>query len=62
MPYCRPTDVVFLAVPGRGVDGAGALFQRDVVGQDAQRIALQERMAEDGVLEPRPGNARDAPR
>ncbi len=44
-------DVVFLAVAGRGVDGAGALFERDVIGQDAERIALEEGMAEDGVFE-----------
>ena len=43
-------DVVFLAVTGRGVDGAGALFERHIVGQDAERIALEKRMAENGVL------------
>ncbi len=51
MPYWLADDVVFLAVAGRGVDGAGALFEGDVVGQDAERIALQEGMAEDGAFE-----------
>jgi hypothetical protein len=47
-----PADhVIFLAVPGRGVDRAGALFERDVIGQDAERIALQKRMAEDRRFE-----------
>ena len=50
MPYCRPIGVVFLAVAGGGVDRAGALLERDVIGQDAERIAFQERVAEDGVL------------
>ena len=36
-------DVIFLAVSGSGVDRAGALLERDVIGQDAERIALQER-------------------
>ena len=45
--------VVFLAVAGSGVDGAGALFQRDVVGQNAERIALQKRMPEDGAFQSR---------
>ena len=43
-------DVVFLSVAGGGVDGAGALFERDVIGEDAEGIAIEERMAEDGVL------------
>ena len=34
-------DVVFLAVAGGGVDCAGALLQRDVVGKDAERIAVR---------------------
>ena len=46
-----PDRVVFLAVPRSGVDRAGALFQRHVVGQDAERIALQERMAEDRAFQ-----------
>ena len=36
---------------GSGVDRAGALFERDVIGQDAERIALEERMAEDGAFQ-----------
>jgi hypothetical protein len=48
-------DVIFLAVSGRGVDRAGALFERDVIGQDAERIALQKRMAEDRAFELAPG-------
>ena len=46
-------DVVFLAVPGSGVDRAGALLERDVIAENADRIAFQERMAEDGALQPR---------
>ena len=53
MPYWRPIDVVLLAVAGSGVDGAGALLQRHVIGQNAQRIALEKRMAEDRAFEPR---------
>src|ERR1035438_9506422 len=45
--------VVFLPVSGRRVDRPGALFQRHVVGQYAQRIALQQRMAEHRALNPR---------
>ena len=30
-------DVIFLAVAGSGVDGAGALFERDVIAEDAER-------------------------
>ena len=56
-----PADhVVFLAVAGRGVDRAGALLERDVIGQDAERIALQKRMAEDGAFEARAREARPA--
>jgi hypothetical protein len=51
-------DVIFLAVAGRGVDRAGALLQRDVIGQDAERIALQKRMAEDGAFQREPGKRR----
>ena len=51
MPYLLADDVVFLAVAGRGVDRAGALLQRDVVGQDAERIALEKRMAEDRAFQ-----------
>ena len=58
MPYWLPDDVIFLAVAGRGVDGAGALFERDVIGQDAERIALEKRMAEDRAFETRTGEAR----
>ena len=31
---------------GRGVHGARALFERDVVGEHADRVALVERMPE----------------
>src|SRR6185295_981569 len=44
-------DVIFLPMPRRGVDGASSLLQRDVVGQDAQRIAVEKRMPEDGMLD-----------
>ena len=53
-------DVIFLAVAGRGVDRAGALFERHVVGQDAERIAFEERMAEDRAFQPCAGKARRA--
>jgi hypothetical protein len=29
-------DVVFLAVAGRGMNGAGALFEGDVIGENAE--------------------------
>ena len=52
-----PDGVVFLAVSRRRMDRARALFQRHVVGQNAQRIALQERMVEHRAFErARPGN------
>ncbi len=44
-------DVVLLAVAGGGVDRAGALLEGDVIGEDAERIAIEEGMAEDGVLD-----------
>ena len=43
-------DVVLGAVSGRGVDGSSALFERDMVCQDTEGIALQEGMAEDGFV------------
>ena len=43
--------VVLLSVAGRGVDGAGALLESDVIGQDAERIAVEKGMAENGVLD-----------
>ena len=46
MPFACADDVVFLAVTGRGVDCAGSLLQRHVIAQDAERITLQKRMAE----------------
>ena len=51
MPYLRADDVVFLAVAGSGVDRAGALLQRDVIGQDAERVPLEERMPEDRAFQ-----------
>ena len=39
------------AMAGRGVDGARALLERDVVGEHADRIALVERMPEPDALE-----------
>ena len=45
MPYCWPDDVVFLTVAGSRVHRAGALFERDVIAQDAERIAFEERDA-----------------
>ena len=43
-------DEVFLAMAGRRVDRAGALLERDVIAQDAERIAVEKRMAEDCAL------------
>ena len=50
-------DVVLLAVSGRGVDCAGALLERDVIGEDAERIAIEKGMTEDGAFEARAGEA-----
>ena len=44
---------------GRGVDRAGALFERDVIAEDAERIAIEKRMAEDGAFELRAGKRGD---
>jgi hypothetical protein len=44
-------------VSGRGVDGAGALFQRDMIGQDAERIAFQKRVMKDCAFKARSGEA-----
>ena len=59
MPYCMPDDVVFLAVAGRRVNRAGALFERDVIGQDADGIALQKGMAENRAFQLCAREARD---
>ena len=48
-----PDGVVLLSVAGRGVHRAGALLEGHVVGQDAERIALQQRMAEDRAFDAR---------
>ena len=50
---------VVAAVPRRGVDRTGARLERDVVGEDADRIARIERMTEADVLELSPLHARD---
>ena len=44
-------DIVFLAMAGSGVDGAGSLLQRDVIGDHAERSAIDERMPENGLVE-----------
>ena len=44
-------DVIFLTVPGRGVDGASSLLQRDVIAQDAERVPVDERMPENGAFQ-----------
>ncbi len=44
-------EEVVAAVAGRGVYDAGALFQRDVVGQHDGGFALQERMLRDRAFE-----------
>ena len=51
MPYFWPIDVIFLAVSGSGVNRAGALLERHVIAQDAERIALEKRMPEDGAFD-----------
>src|SRR5690606_4259950 len=43
---CLSDQEVFVSMPGSRVDGAGALFERDVLGQDALRIPLEKRMPE----------------
>ena len=49
-PVFHADDVVFLPVAGSGVNRAGSLFERHVIAQDAERIALQKRMTEDRCL------------
>ena len=44
-------DVIFLAVARGGVDGAGALLERDVVGHHAERRAVDERVTVGGAVE-----------
>ena len=46
----KDKDVVFHAVTRRNMDTAGSLIKRHVVGQNADRIALYERMPEYGAL------------
>ncbi len=58
-PYLIARVVVFLPVPRRRVHRARALFERHVIGQHAQRIALQKRMPEHRAFELRPRERRD---
>ena len=44
---------------GRGVHCAGSLLQRNVVSEDAGRIALDEGMPEDGAFQARAGQRGD---
>ena len=53
-PVALAGQEVVRAVPGRGVDGAGALFQRDVVGQHDNRLAVVQRMPEAHAFEQAP--------
>ncbi len=39
-------DIVFLAMPGRGMHGAGARLRGDVLAEDDRHLALVERMRE----------------
>ena len=56
----RQTDlVVLLAVSRSRVDRAGALFERDVVAQDADRRSFQEGMFEKRSVEARPLEGRE---
>src|SRR5690348_16283860 len=50
-PISLPNHEVLLSVAGRGVYGSGALVQRNVVSQNTERIAIDERMPKSGVLE-----------
>ena len=52
---------ILLTVAGSGVDRAGALLQRDVIAENAERIAIQKRMPEDRAFELRPWKARRSP-
>src|SRR5260370_684758 len=44
-----------MAVPGRGVNGACSLLERDVLREYASRISFQKRMPEHGAFKPRAG-------
>ncbi len=43
-------DVIFVAMAGRRMDRAGALLERDVIAQNAERRAVQKRMLEHARL------------
>src|SRR5207248_316397 len=44
-------DVIFLPMAGGRVDSAGTLLEGDVIGENAERIAIEEWVTEDGVLD-----------
>src|SRR5262249_12015867 len=50
-PVFHAGGEVVAAVPGSRVHGAGALFERHVVGEHAERVTGVERMAESDPLE-----------
>ncbi len=52
-------DEIFLAMAGCGVDGAGALFESDVIAVEAEGIAIEKWMAEDNAIEFGAGEARE---
>ena len=49
-------DVIFLPVARSRVDRAGSLFERDMIAQDAEGVAIEKRMPEHGVFELAPWN------
>ncbi len=49
-PVLHADDVIFLAVAGRRMNRAGALFQRHVIAEDPERIAVDEGMPEGGAF------------
>src|SRR4051794_15796175 len=50
-PVLDPGQEVVASVPRSGMDGAGALLERDVVGKDAKRVAIEERVPEADPIE-----------
>src|SRR5215469_8698265 len=46
-----PRNIVFLTVTGRSVNGADALFQRHMIGENAHGIAIEKGVRENRALE-----------
>src|SRR5665213_4309900 len=47
----HPANVIFVSVPGGRVNRAGALFERDMIAQHSDRIAVEERVPEGSAFE-----------